>query len=229
MLFTDPPYSSGGAFLGDRAQSAATKYVVDGDQMRYGDFGGDSRDQRAYLAWSSLWLSSCFRALRSGSIACVWTDWRQIGVTIDAVQCGGFIYRGIVPWDKTECARPMMGRYRGQCEYVVWSSRGSLGSQHDRTRRVHPGLWRYPVSKLDKTHIAQKPLEVCAEMLEIAPAGGTILDPFAGSGTTLEAAYITGRRAVGMESCPDNFAKIVERVDRLFTEKRWRRKPTTRT
>ena len=46
----------------------------------------------------------------------------------------------------------------------------------------------------------------------ITPPGGVVLDPFAGSGTTLEAARDKGFRAVGIEADADHVALIHERL-----------------
>lgn len=53
-LITDPPYSSGGQFRGDRMQSVISKYVRTGTIIERPEFTGDNRDQRSYLAWCSL-------------------------------------------------------------------------------------------------------------------------------------------------------------------------------
>ena len=45
------------------------------------------------------------------------------------------------------------------------------------------------------------------------PAGGLVLDPFAGSGTTLQAALDEGRRAVGVEADPLFLPLIDRRLD----------------
>lgn len=49
----------------------------------------------------------------------------------------------------------------------------------------------------------------------VTPPGGRVLDPFAGSGTTLEAAHHEGFRAVGCEMEPDYQADILRRLDGL--------------
>jgi site-specific DNA-methyltransferase (adenine-specific) len=49
-------------------------------------------------------------------------------------------------------------------------------------------------------HPTQKPLGIVSPLIEYSvPAGCKVVDPFAGSGTTLLAASLTGRRAVGVE------------------------------
>jgi DNA modification methylase len=50
-----------------------------------------------------------------------------------------------------------------------------------------------------KIHPTQKPLALMRWCLSLVPDAETVLDPFMGSGTTLVAAKLEGRRAVGIE------------------------------
>lgn len=60
-------------------------------------------------------------------------------------------------------------------------------------------------------HPTQKPLGIVSPLIEYSvPAGGLVFDPFAGSGTTLLAAKLAGRRAVGVE-IDENYAKAAAR------------------
>jgi site-specific DNA-methyltransferase (adenine-specific) len=59
----------------------------------------------------------------------------------------------------------------------------------------------------------QKPLEPIISWMEaISQEEGTVIDPFMGSGTTLVAAEMTGRRGVGIELYPEYFEVACKRV-----------------
>lgn len=194
-IVTDPPYSSGGQFRGDRMNDTTSKYVQTGTIEARPDFAGDNRDQRAYGYWCALWLSECLRIAKPGSPIVLFSDWRQLPTTTDTLQAGGWVWRGIAIWDKTEGARPAYGRFRAQAEYLVWGSAGAMRSTGD----VIPGVFRYPVLQADKHHITGKPTALMRAVLAITPPGGLVLDPFAGSGTTGVACVLEGRSFLGIE------------------------------
>lgn len=197
-VITDPPYSSGGMFRGARRQDVHTKYVntdsISGHTLEA--FTGDSRDQRSYGYRVALWLGECLRIVKPGGVAALFTDWRQLPATSDALQAGGFVWRGVVPWHKPS-GRPVQGRWANSCEYVVWGTNGprDLGAL-DGT--ALPGFFQAN-SPRERDHITQKPLSVMRSLVKIAPKGGTVLDPFMGAGTTGVAAVNEGRRFVGAE------------------------------
>lgn len=86
-LITDRPYASGGVHAASRQQLSSSKYVRSG---LHDDFVGDERDQRSHLAWMRLWLAECSRVLKDGAPVLLLTDWRQLPLTTDALQCAGF-------------------------------------------------------------------------------------------------------------------------------------------
>ncbi|MCC4593788.1 DNA-methyltransferase [Xanthomonas campestris] len=209
-LITDPPYASGGLTAAARARPPSTKYCRDGG---HADFVGDERDQRSHLKWMHLWLSECARVLKDGAPVLLFTDWRQLPLTTDALQIAGFTWRGITVWDKTEGVRPQLGRFRNQAEYIVWGSKGNMPL--DRRAPVLPGVIRESVRKADKHHLTGKPTDLMRQLVKICEAGGRILDPFAGSGTTLVAAELEGYGWTGVEMTSHYVGNASERLASL--------------
>jgi site-specific DNA-methyltransferase (adenine-specific) len=202
-VIADPPYSSGGMFRSDRTVGTADKYRgfshgegwTGAPKSTPGDFSGDSRDQRGYFAWSALWLSQAWRLADPSAQVYCFTDWRQLPVTTDAVQAGGWTWRGLCVWDKG-VGRPMKGRFRNHLEYVVWGSHGAMPAAEDG---VYPStLLKHAPPGKDRVHVTQKPTGLIEEIMSIAPPGA-VLDPFMGSGSTLVAAKALGRPVIGIE------------------------------
>lgn len=212
-VLADPPYSSGGAYRGDRAlQSTTRKYVSTGARVVGPAYTGDNRDQRSYLAWCTLWLAEALRVARPGALVLMWSDWRQLPTATDAIQAGGWVWRGVVPWVKpSHRSRPVAGGFWNQTEYFVWGSAGPM--RPDYTTCL-PGVVNAAAPRADRVYITEKPREVADLAVQAAPPGGTVLDLFTGSGTFLAAARRAGRTAIGVEQDPDACAVAVEYLAR---------------
>jgi site-specific DNA-methyltransferase (adenine-specific) len=71
-----------------------------------------------------------------------------------------------------------------------------------KTGQPKTDIWEFPIATADERlgHPTPKPLALMRFMVDISVRPGTaVLDPFAGSGTTLLAAKLEGRKAVGIE------------------------------
>ncbi len=114
------------------------------------------------------------------------------------MQSGGWVWRGIVPWCKPD-ARPQLGRFTAQCEYVIWGTAGAMPL--DPTADTIPGFYECTAPR-DRVHVTQKPLALMRELLRVVRPGAIVLDPFMGSGTRGVAALQSGRGFVGIELGP---------------------------
>lgn len=210
-VICDPPYSSGGFTRSDRNADPKQKYEQTGVEVIRNSFSGDNRDGRSWCYWMALWLSECARIVKPNGYALVFTDWRQLPLATDALQAGGFVWRGIIAWDKGPAARaPHTGYFRHQAEYVVW---GTVGvSKPAAWGGPWPGVVQQPVLQADKHHLTGKPTRLMEQLVQCAPAGGTVLDPFMGSGTTGVACARTGRNFIGIEIDPGYFAVAERRI-----------------
>ena len=86
----------------------------------------------------------------------------------------------------------------------------ALGIAETRNART---VWTIPVSGYTKAHFATFPPEIPKRcILAGCPEGGTVLDPFAGSGTTIAVAKAIGRIAIGIELNPEYAEMARQRV-----------------
>jgi DNA modification methylase len=107
---------------------------------------------------------------------------------------------------------------------------GFTGARNDQPRRGFDkgGASRFfYVAKAPKSerplgadgvgHPTVKPLALMRQLVRlVTPPGGCVVDPFAGSGTTLEAAYLEGFESIGIELTPDYWPLIEARIARVL-------------
>ncbi|MEU3188438.1 site-specific DNA-methyltransferase [Streptomyces sp. NPDC006923] len=210
-VITDPPYNSGGRTAKERTtRTPRQKYISADAGHTLPDFTGDTMDQRSYGFWLTQIMTEAHRLTKTGGTALLFTDWRQLPVTTDALQAAGWLWRGVLAWHKP-VVRPQKGRFKQSCEFIVWGSNGAIDGA--RNPVYLPGLYSasQPSGK-HRQHITQKPVTVMRELVKICPQGGTILDFTAGSGSTGVAALLEGRDFIGVEKTPE-YAEIA--ADRL--------------
>ncbi|WP_129838089.1 site-specific DNA-methyltransferase [Streptomyces sp. RFCAC02] len=216
-VITDPPYNSGGRTAMERtSRSARQKYSSAEAKHRLPDFTGENMDQRSYGFWLTQIMTEAHRLTRDGGTALLFSDWRQLPVTTDAIQAAGWLWRGILAWHKPT-SRPQKGRFTQNCEFIVWASKGAIDG--DRNPVYLPGLYSasQPSGKA-RCHITQKPVPVMRELVKIAPPGGTVLDFCAGSGSTGVAALLEGRDFIGVEKTTHYHEIAARRLDETLQQ-----------
>lgn len=117
-----------------------------------------------------------------------------------ALQDDGWILRNSIIWHKPN-GKPGGGRDRFATRHEnVFMFSKSQKYYFDPKFRLDGDVWKIPVSSVKRDHIAVMPSGLAERcILAGAKEGGTVLDPFSGSGTTGFAAQHHGRRYVGID------------------------------
>jgi site-specific DNA-methyltransferase (adenine-specific) len=99
------------------------------------------------------------------------------------------------------------GQHLGDIKPKLWIDDGS---------RLAPSVLRAKNLRGRALHPTEKPLGILDPLIRYAcPPGGLVLDPFAGSGSTLDAARQSGRRAIGIEAREDYCEAAARRLSAL--------------
>jgi site-specific DNA-methyltransferase (adenine-specific) len=190
-VLTDPPYSSGGRRENARSIRKSMKRADKDEDWIHGD---------AMSTQGFVWLMrQCGiewrRVLAPGGHALTFIDWRMAPNLAAALESADLRQHPMLIWDKATIG--MGAIFRNQHEFIVHMS---AGNPCEPQRRDVGNVLRFPAVR-DGVHPTEKPVSLLHTLLSVVtPAGGTVLDPFAGSGSTLVAARDLGRSAIGIES-----------------------------
>lgn len=200
LVFADPPFNIG---------------------YRY-DVYEDRRPKAEYLAWADRWLAECVRVLDpTGSFFLAIGDEcaAEYKVRLDAL---GLTMRNWIVWHYAfgPHQKKKFGRDHAHILYYVRDPkrftfnadavRVESARQRDGDRRANPAgrvpgdVWsvpRLPGNARERTgHPCQMPESILDRIVRATTdPGDLVVDPFAGSGTTLAVAQRLGRRAIGCE------------------------------
>jgi len=161
------------------------------------------------------------------------------GRTVDVCDRIGFVFKRDIVWEKTNGVRAHFGTYpypggillnhmhefilefqkpapKGTIKYAHVSRRQKEASKLDREfwlslKNSDVWLMKPEASGDNRSHVAPFPYILPWRIIKAYSfIGETVLDPFAGSGTTLKAARDLSRKSIGYEINEKIFTKMVE-------------------
>jgi DNA modification methylase len=213
LVLTDPPFN----------------VRVDGNisglgKIRHGEFAMASGEmsEAEFITFLTTFLGCAKAHSRDGAILFVFMDWRHLFELTCAGREQGLALRNLIVWAKDNAG---MGTfYRSKHELVFVFRNGEAAhtntfelGQHGRYRTnvwEYAGVNTFRTGRLDELamHPTVKPVAMLADAIrDVTRRGALVLDPFAGSGSTLIAAEKTGRRARCIEYEPKYCDVIVRR------------------
>ncbi len=217
LVFTDPPYNV-----------PINGHVCGLGRIRHREFAmasGEMSDPQ-FITFLATALGNMVVYLVDGGLLFVCMDWRHLHALLTAAEQVDLQLLNLPIWRKTNSG--MGSLYRSQHELVPLFKHGTAPHINNvelgRYGRHRTNVWDYAgVNTLRPGRMAElamhptvKPVALVMDAIkDVTRRGDIVLDPFAGSGTTLIAAEKTGRIARCLELDPLYVDTIIRRWERL--------------
>jgi DNA modification methylase len=201
-IITDPPYAvpTYAANGGRRQCNKLGAHQIDASTKTIGDL---SLLEAAFRTW----FSAITRVLKPTGRLFVFSDGISYPVIMRAAY-GRFNGSRLLVWDKTHFGLGQEFRKQHELIYSARCNEAPLAKITDQADIIKCK----PVPSARQLHPAQKPTALIENLLRFCRKGGIILDPFMGSGSTLEACANTGHAGIGIEIEERFYQIAVERL-----------------
>jgi DNA modification methylase len=173
---------------------------------RHGEFamahGEMSREE--FFAFNQDWMRPAIRHLLDGGLLATFIDWRSVEIVLACGRELGLDLLNLVVWTKSNAGQGSL--WRSQHELLPVFKKGDAPAVNNvelgRLGRWRSNIWTYPgASSLNSDsreglehHPTVKPCALLEDaLLDVTFRGDVVLEPFAGSGSTLVASEKTGR------------------------------------
>lgn len=210
MVFTDPPYNAGydpSASPSGRRARPSRRRPASGNgnrprRRRLGPIQGDDVSAQEYQDFLVHSFRNLAAALPDGGAVYVCGGMSTFVPYVHAFEAADLSVSSVIVWDKARLALTRKD-YHSQYELIFYGwPKGK--PHHFFGGRTQTDVWT--VHREDPRtylHPTQKPVELVRRAIRNSCGrGGTVLDVFLGSGTTLIACEESGRRCLGMEIDP---------------------------
>lgn len=219
LVIADIPYN-----LGVNAYASSTEWYIDGDNKN----GESKKAGKAFFNTDTNfkiaeYMHFCSKLLikepkETGKAPCmiVFCSFQQMQMVIDYGIKYGFIKHIPIIFIKNYSAQVLKANMKivGACEYAVILYREKLPKFNNNGRMIFNWFqWIKYGKEVPKIHPTQKPIATLKQLIEIfTDEGDTVIDPCAGSGTTLRACYELNRNSYGFEIVKDFCKKANEEM-----------------
>ena len=156
------------------------------------------------------YLPAIYRVLKEGGHCYVMTNVLNLRDMLNVANDVGFGFHNLLVWQKNTGTANRW--YMKFAEYTLFLRKGPARTINN------PGSSNIFAANnpRNKAHPTEKPVRLMAHYIENSTEPGQlVLDPFAGSGSTLIAAQTTGRRWIGCEIDPVYYYPTLARVMNL--------------
>lgn len=134
-----------------------------------------------------------FRVLKPNTFCVTFYGYPKLDAFVHAWTEAGFDTVAHMVWTKPYTSSTRFVKVTHESAYIL--AKGSPQKPVKPLADVQP--WEYTGNLV---HPTEKAISVIRPLVEVfAPSGGIVLDPFTGSGSTLVAAALSGRRYLGIE------------------------------
>jgi site-specific DNA-methyltransferase (adenine-specific) len=209
IVFAEQYGADGAHVLADQAARDASGYWDADERCKAGIFGAYLRAEFERAGVTNKQVAALFPSRTGGLTGCV-SNWLT-GANIPTAEQYAAI-RDFLNTKGDEYLRREYEELRREYEELRREYE-ELRRPFNLTKTDQWGeVWRFGPDR-ERVHPTQKPLALIAQMVRVSSRkGDCILDPFAGSGTTLVAAKAAGRRAIGIEREEAYCAAAVRRL-----------------
>jgi DNA modification methylase len=152
-------------------------------------------------------ITECKRLVKPGGAFYVFLNWDNIWWVQQRFET---FFRNLIIWDKGNWpAGDLRGSLANKYEVVFLGTKGDGWAY--RGGRIHD-IWFHPRVGNNRIHATEKPVELYKQCIEVATdAGMLVVDPYAGSGASIQASLELGRSIISWELDPDYYRLALER------------------
>lgn len=214
-IITDPPYCSGAATEANKGSATHQGLRSEGIKTkRFTWFSADNMTT-AGLVWLMRALAvEGDRVVNDGGSLMAFCDWRMAINLAPAMESGGWRLRNLCVWNKGHFG--LGTGFRPQHEMIIHLSKRAPVFHHQGYGNV---LDCPRTDRGTQEHPTAKPLGLMKALVEVvSPVGGTVLDPFMGSGSTGVACVQYGRKFIGVEKDPKYFEVACRRIRKAYAQ-----------